>query len=92
MSKLSEDQVAVNLSLLPLWKHEGGSLVKTFVKETFMEAIDFVVAIAKLAEAANHQPDLLIQFNKVTITSSTHDSHGVTGKDFLLAQQIESIG
>jgi 4a-hydroxytetrahydrobiopterin dehydratase len=91
MSKLSEEQVAVNLSLLPLWKHEEEKLVKTFIKETFMDAIDFVVAIAKLAEKANHQPDLLIQFNKVTITSTTHDSHGVTGKDFLLAQQIENL-
>jgi 4a-hydroxytetrahydrobiopterin dehydratase len=91
MSKLSEEQVAVNLNLLPLWKHEEGKLVKTFIKDTFMDAIDFVVAIAKLAEKANHQPDLLIQFNKVTITSTTHDSHGVTGKDFLLAQQIENL-
>jgi 4a-hydroxytetrahydrobiopterin dehydratase len=91
MSKLTEDQVAVNLSLLPLWKHEEGKLVKTFTKDTFMDAIDFVVAIAKLAEEANHHPDLRIQYNKVTISLSTHDSHGVTGKDFLLAQQIESL-
>jgi 4a-hydroxytetrahydrobiopterin dehydratase len=91
MSKLSADQVAVNLNLLPLWKHEENKLVKSFTKSTFMEAIDFVVAIAKLAEAANHHPDLLIQYKKVTISLSTHDSHGVTGKDFLLAQQIESL-
>jgi 4a-hydroxytetrahydrobiopterin dehydratase len=91
MSKLSADQVAVNLNLLPLWKHEENKLVKTFTKGTFMEAIDFVVAVAKLAEAANHHPDLLIQYKKVMISLSTHDSHGVTGKDFLLAQQIEGL-
>jgi 4a-hydroxytetrahydrobiopterin dehydratase len=91
MSKLSAEQVAVNLNLLPLWKHEENNLVKSFTKGTFMEAIDFVVAIAKLAEASNHHPDLLIQYKKVTISLSTHDSHGVTGKDFLLAQQIEGL-
>jgi 4a-hydroxytetrahydrobiopterin dehydratase len=91
MSKLSADQVAVNLNLLPQWKHEENKLVKSFTKGTFMEAIDFVVAVAKLAEEANHHPDLLIQYKKVTISLSTHDSHGVTGKDFLLAQQIEGL-
>jgi 4a-hydroxytetrahydrobiopterin dehydratase len=91
MSKLTEDQVAVNLSLLPLWRHEENKLVKTFTKDTFMNAIVFVNAIAKLAEEANHHPDLRIQYNKVTVFLSTHDSHGVTGKDFLLAQQIESL-
>jgi 4a-hydroxytetrahydrobiopterin dehydratase len=91
MSKLSADQVAVNLNLLPQWKFEENKLVKSFTKGTFMEAIDFVVAIAKLADAANHHPDLLIQYKKVTISLSTHDSHGVTGKDFLLAQQIEGL-
>jgi 4a-hydroxytetrahydrobiopterin dehydratase len=91
MSKLSADQVAVNLNLLPQWKYEEGKLVKTFVKDTFMEAIDFIVSIAKLAEEANHHPDLRIQYKKVSITLTTHDSHGVTGKDFLLAQQIEGL-
>jgi 4a-hydroxytetrahydrobiopterin dehydratase len=91
MSKLSADQVAVNLNLLPLWKYDENKLVKSFTKATFMEAIDFVVAIANLADAANHHPDLLIQYKKVTISLSTHDSHGVTGKDFLMAQQIEGL-
>jgi 4a-hydroxytetrahydrobiopterin dehydratase len=91
MSKLSAEQVAVNLNLLPQWKYDENKLVKTFQKNSFNDAIAFVVALAKLAEEANHHPDLRIQYNKVTVTLTTHDSHGVTGKDFLLAQQIEMI-
>jgi 4a-hydroxytetrahydrobiopterin dehydratase len=91
MSKLSAEQVAVNLNLLPQWKYDEDKLVKTFHKNSFNEAIDFVIALAKLAEEANHHPDLRIQYNKVTVCLTTHQSHGVTGKDFLLAQQIELI-
>jgi 4a-hydroxytetrahydrobiopterin dehydratase len=91
MSKLSTDQVNVNLNLLPQWKYEEDKLVKTFIKDTFKEAIAFVLAVANIAEEHNHHPDLLIKYNKVTVYLSTHDSHGVTGKDFLLAQQIEII-
>jgi 4a-hydroxytetrahydrobiopterin dehydratase len=91
LSKLSTDQVNVNLNLLPQWKLEEDKLVKTFIKDNFKEAIAFVIAIADIAEEQNHHPDLRIQYNKVTVYLSTHDSHGVTGKDFLLAQQIEII-
>jgi 4a-hydroxytetrahydrobiopterin dehydratase len=91
MSKLSSDQVNVNLNLLPQWKFEEDKLVKTYIKDNFKESIALVLAIAGIAEEQNHHPDLLIQYNKVTVYLSTHDSHGVTGKDFLLAQQIEII-
>jgi 4a-hydroxytetrahydrobiopterin dehydratase len=91
MTKLSAEQVAVNLNLLPQWKYDEEKLVKIFQKKSFNEAIDFVVALAKLAEEANHHPDIRIQYNKVTVSLTTHDSHGVTGRDFLLAQQIEMI-
>lgn len=91
MSKLSIDQVAVNLNLLPQWKHEEDKLVKTFVKKNFKEAIAFVNVVAGIAEEQNHHPDIRIQYNKITFYLSTHDSQGVTGKDFLLAQQIEAL-
>jgi 4a-hydroxytetrahydrobiopterin dehydratase len=91
MSKLTAEQVAVNLNLLPQWKYEENKLVKIFKKESFKAAIAFVNSIAELAEEANHHPDIRIQFDKVTLSLSTHDSHGVTGKDFLLAQQIELL-
>jgi 4a-hydroxytetrahydrobiopterin dehydratase len=91
MSKLSAEQVAVNLNLLPQWKFEENKLIKIFKKESFKAAIVFVNGLAELAEEANHHPDILIQFDKVTLTLTTHDSHGVTGKDFLLAQKIEML-
>ncbi len=39
----------------------------------------------------NHHPDILITYNKVTITLSTHSEGGITEKDLNLAQQIEEI-
>lgn len=92
MGKLSMDQVAVNLNLLPQWKHEDDKLVKVFVKENFKAAIAFVTVVAGIAEEQNHHPDIRIQYNKVTLYLTTHDSQGVTGKDFLLAQKIEALG
>jgi 4a-hydroxytetrahydrobiopterin dehydratase len=91
MSKLTAEQVAVNLNLLPQWKYEENTLIKVYKKESFKAAIAFVNGIAEIAEEANHHPEIRIQFDKVTLSLTTHDSHGVTGKDFLLAQKIEML-
>lgn len=91
MTKLNEEQVAVYLGKLPDWTYESEALRKTFQLPDFRNAIRFVHQIADIVEKDNHHPDLLIRFNKVTVTLTTHDVHGVTGKDFLVAQQIESI-
>jgi 4a-hydroxytetrahydrobiopterin dehydratase len=37
----------------------------------------------------DHHPDILIRYNKVTLTLSTHDASGITEKDFNLAEQID---
>ena len=49
-------------------------------------------AVAYLAEAANHHPDITIQWNKVTLTLSTHSAGGLTVNDFALAEQISRLG
>ena len=42
-----------------------------------------------MAEAADHHPDVKINYTRITFTCSTHDQGGVTEKDFKLAAQIE---
>lgn len=91
MIKLTEEQIAVYLKNLPLWHYSNQALTKRFECSSFGHAVKFVNRIAVLAEQADHHPELLIEFNKVTVTLSTHDSHGVTGKDFSLAQQIQEL-
>jgi 4a-hydroxytetrahydrobiopterin dehydratase len=42
-----------------------------------------------MAEAADHHPDLFVNYTRVTFTCTTHTEHGVTAKDFRLANEIE---
>ena len=48
----------------------------------FPEAIAFVNRLAPEAEAADHHPDILINYKRVTLTYSTHSEGGLTAKDF----------
>jgi len=47
--------------------------------------------VAYLAESANHHPDILIQWNRVTLTLSTHSEGGLTAADMSLAGRISAL-
>jgi len=51
----------------------------------------FVNGVARLAEAANHHPDITISYNRVRLALTTHDEGGLTEKDFKLANRINKL-
>lgn len=89
--RLSDDQIKLELDKLPEWSETGEAIQRTASFKNFLEAMTFVNKVAAAAEAASHHPDFLIRYNKVTLTLSTHDSSGITAKDFDLARTIESL-
>ncbi len=91
MALLSENEVNEGLSSLEDWGKEGNQIVKQFKFKNFVESIGFVSKVAILAERADHHPNILIQYSKVTITLSTHSEGGLTEKDFNLASEIQEV-
>jgi 4a-hydroxytetrahydrobiopterin dehydratase len=89
---LTDEQVADRLAGLPGWTQEHDSIVHVQKLADFKAALLYVGAVAYLAEAANHHPDILIRWNKVTLTLSTHSAGGLTVNDFALAEQINRLG
>jgi 4a-hydroxytetrahydrobiopterin dehydratase len=88
---MSDEQVSEQLAGLAGWSREGDSIVHVETLADFKAAILYVGAVAYLAEAANHHPDVMVQWNKVTLTLSTHSAGGLTGNDFALAEQISRL-
>lgn len=91
MSVLSDEQVSDRLAGLAGWSRDGDSIVHVETLADFKAAMLYVGAVAYLAEAANHHPDVMVQWNKVTLTLSTHSAGGLTGNDFALAEQINRL-
>lgn len=88
---VSISEMNERLGKLDNWSLEGNCISKTFQFGTFKGAMDFVNKIAGVAEEKQHHPDILISFNKVRINLSTHDSQGITGKDFDVAEEIDKL-
>jgi len=89
---LSDAQVDTALGSLPYWTRNGKQIEREFRFEDFMGSITFVNRVAEMAEAANHHPDLLINYNKVRVMLTSHDSGGVTKRDVNLATKINQLG
>jgi 4a-hydroxytetrahydrobiopterin dehydratase len=90
MARLSDEEARARLSSLNGWEIDGDRLRKRYELDTFLAAIAFVSRVAELAEAADHHPDILIEYRNVTLTLTTHDSGGLTARDFSLAARIDA--
>lgn len=89
MSRLSEEQIEVHLGKLKQWEQQDNTIKKVFTFPGFLKAVAFVNTAAEIAERNDHHPDLLIQYDKVTVTLTTHDEQGITGKDLLVAEELD---
>lgn len=91
LKALSEAEISSGLAKLSSWKREGDEIVRQYKAQSFADSIRFVNQVAEKAEAADHHPDILVQYDKVTLRLSTHDANGLTEKDFSLAGQADQL-
>jgi len=89
MAKLTAEAIQEGLKKLSGWSLKGEAISQQYTWPSFPEAINFVNRVADLAEQADHHPDILINYRRVTLTLSTHNEGGITQKDFDLAERIE---
>ncbi|GAB4133658.1 MAG: 4a-hydroxytetrahydrobiopterin dehydratase [Cyanobacteria bacterium J069] len=89
--KLTDLEIQSQLGRLADWSVQGDRIQSRRTFKDFIEAIAFVNKLVEPAEAAGHHPDISISYNQVIITLTTHDSGGLTQKDFDLAAQIDQI-
>ena len=88
---LPENQIGERLSQFPRWKLEGKALVKRLSFTSFKEAVTFVNRVAEVAERIDHHPDIIINYDRVTLYTWTHDAGGVTHRDFRLVELVEKL-
>jgi 4a-hydroxytetrahydrobiopterin dehydratase len=91
MARLSAAEIDRNLQALSGWTRAGDAIRKQYEFAGFPEAVQFVDRLVPLAEAADHHPDVLINYRRVTLTYSTHSEGGLTAKDFAGAAAADQV-
>jgi 4a-hydroxytetrahydrobiopterin dehydratase len=91
MALLDEDAIKTSLQDLPDWSREGDTLVRTFRRRDWQDAIALLNGVAPEADRRNHHPDVSITgYRDITFRLTTHSAGGVTQRDVDLAAWIDT--
>ena len=91
MGTINSDEAGKRLQKLPGWELSGQAIRRQFTFRDFTDALSFVVRLGFAAESADHHPDILINYKRVTLTYSTHSAGGLTDKDFAGAEEATRL-
>lgn len=81
-----------HLADLPGWEYVDGGLRARFQFANFYQVMAFANAVADLANAQDHHPDLALSYNLATVRFSTHSAGGkVTLNDVICAAQVSHL-
>ena len=90
MGRLSAGEITERVAALHGWERTGVEIRRVDRFGGFKEAMAFVNRVAGLADAMDHHPDILVQYDKVTLVLTSHDAGGLTERDFRLAGAIDA--
>ena len=92
---LTPTEVVTRLSDLPGWRLSGDgadtAIEKTYTFANYYETISFVNAVAFIANAQDHHPDLSVHYNRCVVRFNTHDVKGLSDTDFECAAQVDAL-
>lgn len=91
MGKASEQEIQVFLDKHRAWSISHDKLHREFVFDNFVQAFGFMTQAALYAEKSDHHPEWFNVYKKVIVDLSTHEAHGITERDFSLADKMEQI-
>jgi 4a-hydroxytetrahydrobiopterin dehydratase len=74
------------------WKEDNNKLERTITLKNFMDCVNKINEIAKIAEEQDHHPNLCIEgYKNLKIEIFTHDENKITEKDIRLAEAIDKL-
>lgn len=68
-----------------------GRLSKTFEFKNYRKSFAFTSQVAMLSEKKNHHPQIVLDYDKVTVSLISHDVQKITQRDIDLANQIDKL-
>ena len=77
----------------PAWSvvEEGKAIRRAFRFEDFYRTMAFANAVAWIANAEDHHPDLELGYNYCRVRYATHSVGGLSPNDFICAAKIDAL-
>lgn len=92
---LTAPEVVAKLAQLEGWSLSGDganvAIEKTYQFGNYYETISFVNAVAFIANAQDHHPDLSVHYSRCVVRLNTHDVQGISITDIECAAQFDRL-
>jgi 4a-hydroxytetrahydrobiopterin dehydratase len=92
---LDADAIASGLALVTQWRRDGDGIVRQFDFKDYYRTMAFVNAVAWIAHAEDHHPDMTVSYNRCTVRYSTHSVNegrgGLSINDFICAAKVDAL-
>jgi len=88
---LTDKAARALLNALPEWKMKAKKISRSFHFESYWAGWAFVNALAWIAQAEDHHPEIVLGHKVVTVTFSTHSVKGLSHNDFICAAKADAL-
>ncbi|WP_407062183.1 4a-hydroxytetrahydrobiopterin dehydratase [Caldimonas mangrovi] len=90
-SPMSADAIETGLRQLSGWALKEGAIEKTYTFDNYHRTLAFVNALAWIAHAEDHHPDLLVKYGSCQVRFNTHSVGGISINDFICAAKADAL-
>lgn len=92
---LTATEIVAKLVDLPGWQLSGDgadvAIEKTYSFANYQETMAFVNAVAFIAHAQDHHPNLSVHYGRCVVRLNTHDVAGISATDIDCATRIDAL-
>ena len=88
---LTDAQVQAHLKQVAGWQLVDGAIEKSCSFADFHRTMAFVNALAWIAHAEDHHPDLQVSYGRCVVRFNTHSVGGISINDFICAAQVDAL-
>jgi 4a-hydroxytetrahydrobiopterin dehydratase len=92
-ARLGTEQAQDYLTQLCNWRvaNDGDSIQRRYHFKNYEQTLAFVNAVAEIARAEDHHPDIGFGYNYCDVHFSTHSVGGLSENDFICAARIDTL-
>ena len=88
---MAEAEIHTHLARVPGWALRDGAIEKSYRFDDFHRTMAFVNALAWIAHAEDHHPDLAVSYGRCTVRFNTHSVGGISINDFICAAKVDAL-
>jgi 4a-hydroxytetrahydrobiopterin dehydratase len=87
----SPAQIEQHLAQAPGWAFVNGAIEKRYTFADYPRTMAFVNAVALIAQAEDHHPEMHVAWGRCTVRFDTHSVGGISLNDFICAAKVDAL-